>query len=74
MVALEQAGLSDEEMLDRLRATNQVFDLTPEQQRYLLEKGVSQGVIDQLPTLNMEKKDELLEPSDNVITRDRNSI
>ena len=74
VVALEQAGLSDEEMLARLRATNQVFDLTAEQQRYLLDKGVSQSVIDQLPNLNMEKKDELLQPQDNVITRDRNSI
>jgi hypothetical protein len=65
VVALEQANLTDEQMIERLRATRQVFDLTAEQRRYLLDKGVSQNVIDRLATLNQDIKDEL--PSDSVI-------
>ena len=52
VVALEQGGLSDDEIIARLRSTNQVFNLTEEQKRYLLDKGVSQNVVDQLPFLN----------------------
>jgi osmotically inducible lipoprotein OsmB len=52
VVAMRQAGLTDDQMLQRLRATNQVFDLTAEQQRYLLERGVSQNVIAQMSALN----------------------
>lgn len=59
VVALEQAGLSDDEIVRKLRATNQVFDLISEQQRYLLDRGVSQNVIDQLPKLNQTIKDDV---------------
>jgi hypothetical protein len=51
VAAMEQAGLSDEEMIQRLRATNQTFDLTTEQERYLTDRGVSQEVIVQLRSL-----------------------
>lgn len=70
VVALEQANLTDNEMIERLRATNQVFDLTEEQKRYLLDKGVNQSVVDQLATLNQSLKDELPEPNDSVISRE----
>ena len=69
VVALEQANLTDDQMIERLRATNQVFDLTEEQKRYLLDKGVSQSVVDQLATLNQSLKDEIPEPNDSVISR-----
>ncbi|HEV8543128.1 MAG TPA: YMGG-like glycine zipper-containing protein [Verrucomicrobiae bacterium] len=52
VVAMRQAGLTDDQMLQRLRATNQVFDLTSDQQRYLLDRGVSQNVIAQMSALN----------------------
>lgn len=68
VVALEQADLTDDQIIERLRSTRQVFDLTAEQKRYLLEKGVSQNVIDQLATLNENIKDEL--PSDTVISKE----
>jgi hypothetical protein len=67
VVALESANLTDEQIIERLRTTKQVFELTPEQKRYLLDKGVSQNVVDQLGTLNREQKDQL--PSDSVIGR-----
>jgi hypothetical protein len=52
VVALRQAGVTDEQMIQKLRATNQVFNLNDEQKRYLLDRGVSQSVIDQMATLN----------------------
>ena len=67
VVALEQAQLSDEEILSRLRATDQVFDLTEEQRRYLLDKGVSQNVVDQLATLN-QSSTSVRQPNDSVIS------
>lgn len=52
VVAMERANLSDQEMLDRMRATDQVYDLTEEQKRYLLERGVSQQVVNQMGEIN----------------------
>jgi hypothetical protein len=52
VVALRQAGVTDEQMIQKLRATNQVFNLNDEQKRYLLDRGVGQSVIDQMATLN----------------------
>lgn len=63
VIALEQADLTDDQIIERLRATNQVFDLTEEQRRYLLDRGVSQSVIDRLATLNQTDV-----PSDSVIS------
>ena len=71
VVALDQANLTDDQIMERLRATNQYFDLTDEQRRYLLDKGVSQNVVDQLATLN---KDKVAQPSNTVITTPRNSL
>ncbi len=66
VVALEQANLTDDQIIERLQVTKQVFELTTEQKRYLLEKGVSQNVIDRLDTLNREAK---VSPSDPVISK-----
>lgn len=68
VVALEQANLNDDEIIDRLRSTGQVFELTDEQKRYLLDKGVSQSVVDRLDDLNRTAKDQL--PEDKVIGTD----
>ena len=65
VVALEQAGLTDDQIIDRLRATNQVFDLTEEQRRYLLDRGVSQDIVDRLATLNQTG---VTQPNDSVIS------
>ena len=67
VVALESAGLTDDQMIERLRATKQVFELTAEQRRYLLDRGVSQKVVDELDTLNRDVKGQL--PSDPVVGR-----
>ena len=60
VVAMRQAGLTDQQILDRMSATGQVFELTPEQQSYLSTNGVDQFVIDQIPQLNREVRDTLL--------------
>jgi hypothetical protein len=67
VIALQNAGLPDEEILEKLRATQQVFELTEEQKRYLTDKGVSQNVVDQMLRLNQETRDSI--PSDSVIGR-----
>ena len=60
VVAMKRAGLPDQQMLDRLRATNQVFELTPEQQNYLRSNGVDDYVIGQMTELNRDLRNQLM--------------
>src|ERR1051325_2343582 len=60
VAAMRQAGLSDQQMIDRLRATGQVFELTAEQQQYLRNQGVSNRVVAQMQDLNREVRDRLV--------------
>ena len=60
VAAMRQAGLSDQQILDRMRATGQVFELSPEQQSYLRTNGVDQYVIDQIPQINRDVRNNLL--------------
>jgi hypothetical protein len=43
-------------MADRLRATQQVFSLTPEQERYLTDRGVSHDVAQVIVDLAQENE------------------
>lgn len=52
VVAMQKAGLGDDDMIDRLRRTEQVFELTGQQERYLEDRGVSQRVIARMVELN----------------------
>jgi hypothetical protein len=61
VVAQERAGFSDEEIIRRLEATGQIFELTAEQQEYLLDQGVSARVVNALPTINQQRRQELLQ-------------
>ena len=45
VAAMRQAGLSDQDMVRRLHMTNQVFDLSSEQQQWLRDRGVDNSVI-----------------------------
>jgi len=69
VVAMRQAGLPDQAILERLRATGQVFELTPEQQRYLHDRGVSDWVISQMMDINRDVRDRLLGGQGGVIGR-----
>jgi hypothetical protein len=60
VAAMKDAGLNDSEMLNRLEATGQVFDLTEESRQFLRGRGVSDNVIRQMQTLNQERRELLL--------------
>jgi hypothetical protein len=70
VVAMHKAALSDETMLARLRATDQIFELTAEQERYLLDRGVSRNVVNQMKEINRDARDRLLEGKSGVISRE----
>jgi hypothetical protein len=52
VAAMEKAGFTDQQILDRMRATGQMFELTPQQEDYLRNNGVDQHVVAQIPQLN----------------------
>jgi hypothetical protein len=54
VVAMSDAGFSEQEMIRRMEATNQVFELTNEQQNYLVQQGVDQQVVNQMNDLNRD--------------------
>lgn len=60
VVAMENAGFSDQAMLDRLEATGQVFDLNEEQRQYLIDRGVSRDVVNNMTEINRQTRDRLL--------------
>src|SRR5258708_28575948 len=51
VVAMERAGLSDYEIVNRLRATPQVFSLTPQQEHYLTDRHVSKDIVNAIRDL-----------------------
>ncbi len=72
VVAMQAAGLSDDEMLQRLRAANQLYTLTPAQENYLRNQGVSNNVITQMEDINRDQRQETpntLPPHDDVISQ-----
>jgi hypothetical protein len=59
--AMRDAGLSDEQMLRRLEATGQVFDLNEESKRYLRDHGVSENVIREMQNLNASRRQTVIQ-------------
>lgn len=57
VVAMRRAGLTDQEMIDRLKATNQFFELTPQQENYLRDHGVSNRVVLAMRDINRDLRD-----------------
>lgn len=72
VVAMEKAGLLDSEIIERLRATGQVFELTDQQEQYLLNQGVSQNVVGTMETLNREAREQAARANTEVISRPSN--
>jgi hypothetical protein len=60
VAAMKSAGLTDDQMLQRLNATNQIFELTPTQESYLRDRGVSNYVISQMANINRAQRQQLL--------------
>src|SRR5438045_2899100 len=69
VVAMRQAGLPEQTIVERLRATGQVFELNPDQQRYLRERGISDRVISEMMEVNRDVRDRLLGGQEGVISR-----
>ena len=67
VVAMDKAGLADREMIRRLERTQQYFELTEEQEQYLMDNGVSRDVVVALRTMNPEQP---RQASDRVIGSD----
>jgi hypothetical protein len=59
VVAMNKAGLSSREMINRLEDTGQVFYLSGEQEDYLRDKGVPAEVIRAMRTMNRDREREL---------------
>lgn len=66
VLAMQEAGLSDRQILARLEATDQVFDLTQDQRDRLVAAGLSRQLVDQFENVNSEQR-ELLSSSPEVI-------
>jgi Glycine zipper len=69
VVAMEEAALSDEQMIDRLEATGQVFALNSEQEDRMIEAGVSEEVVVAMETMNQPERKQLLEEQNEIISR-----
>ena len=57
VVAMEQAGFSDKEMIHRLERTQQYFALNEQQEGFLRERGVNETVIVAMRDMNREPDD-----------------
>lgn len=57
VVAMEEAGLEDREIMSRLRATDQYFELADAQEDYLRDRGVSNSVILAMHEMSRESRD-----------------
>ncbi len=68
VVALKQAGFNDQQILQKLQATGQVFQLTSEQEQYLSDRGVSRSIVDQMRYMNQSSRPVSNDRQD-VITR-----
>lgn len=60
LIAMEDAGLSDDQILERLRATDAVFDLNQEQADRLITAGLSPNVVSELETINRGERNEII--------------
>jgi hypothetical protein len=67
VVAMDKAGLRDSEIIDRLRISGQVFEITEQQRQYLLNQGVSNNVVDAMPQLNREARERAAEATNTEV-------
>lgn len=71
LLAMEEAGLREGEIIDRLERTDQVFDLDSEQQETLMDAGFSRRLVAEIEEINREERERLLGQSSEVISRER---
>ncbi|MDB5305409.1 MAG: hypothetical protein JWM97_2958 [Phycisphaerales bacterium] len=52
VIAMKRAGLNDGEIIRRLRSANELYRITPEQERYLTDRGMTGPVVQALEEMN----------------------
>jgi hypothetical protein len=55
VVAMQKAGFSDDEMIDKLEATGQVFELTSANEQQLRDQGISGRVLSAMRNMNRDR-------------------
>jgi hypothetical protein len=55
VLAMKQAGFSEDEMIRRLQLTGQVFDLSAQNERDFRNHGISQRVIESMKSMNRQR-------------------
>jgi hypothetical protein len=70
VIAMKNAGFSEDEMLRRLRATDQIFELTSDQEQRLIDQGVSRSVVSEMRSINQDRREELLRQQGTVSEQD----
>jgi hypothetical protein len=60
LAAMERAGLADDEILDRLRDTGQIFELSRSQEQALRDAGLSERVIAEMQEIHRARREEIL--------------
>lgn len=55
VIAMEKAGLTENEMIRRLERTNQEFALTTKQEEYLKENGINDSVINAMRKMEVDE-------------------
>lgn len=71
VVAMHRANLSDREIIDRMEDTGHVFELTTDQEAYLMDQGVSRTVVREMRHINQDERREVIESRNDVISRTR---
>jgi len=69
VVAMRRANVPDQTIVERLRATGQVFELNPEQKQYLRSQGINDYIITQMLEINRDVRDSLVEGQTGTIRR-----
>ncbi len=60
LLAMDKAGLGDKEMIARLEATDQFFDLTAAQEDRLAGQGISRNVLKEMRNINRDQREAAL--------------
>lgn len=63
LLAMEAAGLDDDEIIERLQETDQVFQVSASQRNRLIEAGLSPSLVARIDEVNREERDRVLTAS-----------
>ena len=61
LIAMEDADLPETEIIDRLEATDQVFQLSADQRERLIDAGLSRSLVAEVEEVNREERDALFD-------------